>query len=276
MTLESFLKAVAALELGNPGARGGVKRSDVLELRRLLEGALTYDEFVTDCIANDLRAWAAWEAQGWRGIKPPVADIPPRGISIRLFFWPPGAVADPHEHTSWTASSVFHNELEVQTYDWDETIRQRTVVPKNLHCARRGQVGYVFEPCIHSPRNTTARMTTSLHVLHADDHPRLERAFGPIHGLTTYEDSERTNETDAPSSAVLVARANALRETRAAVFSAHVDALFATHPTKTEQWLRNLSLAADPLLRAFAQDAEKRLDASWTRFGTALTRREDP
>lgn len=255
MILDEFLHTISGIDLGTPGTRRMPPRDNVREVQRLLANALKTADFVADCILADVAAWQAWQSSGWRGIKPPITEISCSSIYVRMFFWPAGAAADPHEHTSWTVSSVFYNELDVQTYDWEQTIAQRSVVPKNQFRAARGQVGYIYEPCIHSPRNASGSMTTSLHLIHTDDHPWLERNIGPIAGLTTYDDSNTTTpESAARRDTLTVAyqeeRARALGLVHDEVLATHVQAMSHLPSTRTVHVLEELYRAGGRATRA--------------------------
>lgn len=187
MRFHDLLHLLEVLDLGEPGR----PRRPRLETMRVLEGALARGledpDFRLDCIELDLAAWREWEASGWSGMKPPIATVPDLGFFVMMFFWPPGEVAPPHEHTSWTMSAVFHNRLEVMTYDWDRAVKTRRLERKNLFVAEAGKVGFIHEPAIHSPRNATTSGTTSFHIYNSDDGAVLEKQVGPIEGLDSYD-----------------------------------------------------------------------------------------
>ena len=183
MRLDDLIQLMRRLDLGEPGKPRRPPRENLSELQTAFSRGLADPDFALDCIEQDLRAWSDWEASGWKGRKPPIAAIPELGISMMFFFWPPGEVSLPHEHVSWTMSSVFHNRLRVTTYHWDRAVQERRLEEKNVFSAEPGRVGYIYNPCIHSPRNASADWATSIHIYNADDLPVLEKQVGPIEGL---------------------------------------------------------------------------------------------
>ncbi|WP_437878129.1 hypothetical protein [Sorangium sp. So ce513] len=114
----------------------------------------------------------------------PFHVVPELGVRVAFAYWRPGRAAGPHEHSDWTVTAVFHNALDVATFDWDATARARRLVPKRLFSAEAGRVGHIHGPCIHDPRNPTARWSISLHLFGPHDGPVIEQQVGPIEGLT--------------------------------------------------------------------------------------------
>ena len=183
MKLQTFVARLRETALHEPHISDTAKLEQLREMRELLTVGLLDQEFIVDCIVHDLHAWYRWELLNFRGVRPAMVRIADRGIQLRMFFWAPGQVAPPHEHTRWTLSAVFHNQLNVTTYDWDHAVQKRALQQRNEFTALRGQAGYVSNPCIHSPRNLSQDWSTSLHVFNEADQPVLERTVGPIAGL---------------------------------------------------------------------------------------------
>jgi hypothetical protein len=189
MRLRDLLDLMERLDLGEPGTPRRPPRENLDALRDALARGLADADFRLDCIEHDLAAWREWERSGWRGLKPPIVRLPDRGLLVKMFYWRPGEVCPPHEHTSWTLSAVFHNRLEVMTYHWDRALTERRLERRSQFIAEPGRAGYIYDPAIHSPRNTFASGAISFHVYNTDDDPVLEKQVGPIEGLTTYDGS---------------------------------------------------------------------------------------
>jgi hypothetical protein len=189
MRLRDLLDRMERLDLGEPGRPRRPPRENLDVLKDALTRGLDDADFRLDCIEHDLAAWRQWQRRGWRGMKPPIVILPERGLFVMMFYWPPGEVCPPHEHTSWTMSAVFQNRLEVMTYHWDRALTERRLERRSLFAAEAGRVGYVYDPAIHSPRNPFASGAISFHIYNADDDPVLEKQVGPIEGLTTYDRS---------------------------------------------------------------------------------------
>jgi hypothetical protein len=136
-------------------------REPVLAARQAVTAAVQDDEFLVDCLAHELDVL---EQRIPRGGLVPFHTLPESGIRFAFGYWPPGSRAGAHEHSAWTITAVCRNKLLVQTFDREASIRQQQLVPKNLFDAEAGRVGFIYEPCIHDPRNPTKRWSLSLHV----------------------------------------------------------------------------------------------------------------
>jgi hypothetical protein len=146
------------------------EKGSVLAARSAVTAAVRDDEFLADCLGYELSLLE--RRRSGRGLVP-FFTVPGLGIRFAFGYWPPGRNAGAHEHTAWTITGVCRNELIVQTYDRGESYRRRTLVPKNLFDAAAGQVGFIYEPCIHDPRNPTERWSLSLHVSSPRDGEKL-------------------------------------------------------------------------------------------------------
>jgi hypothetical protein len=212
MKLGDLIELMERLDLGEPGQARRPPRENLDHLRDAVARGLDDPEFRLDCIQHDLDAWKRWEESGWTGMKPALRRMPDLGFFLMMFYWPPGEVSPPHEHTSWTMSSMFHHRLDVMTYDWNTAVTERKLVKRSLFTAVPGPVGYIYDPAIHSPRNTTDRGAVSFHIYNSDDGPILEKQHGPIEGLETYDKSSTTaSPPPRPPSLFLRVRQEVLR-----------------------------------------------------------------
>ena len=146
-------------------------RGAVVEARARLGEAVIDDEFIVDCIGHELERLD--DDRSDRGLAP-FFVLPRLGIRFAFGYWPPGSSAGAHEHTAWTITAVCRNHLEVVTYDRSETYRRGTLVAKNKFTAGAGRTGFIFEPCIHDPRNTSDDWSLSLHVTSPRDGRRAQ------------------------------------------------------------------------------------------------------
>jgi hypothetical protein len=252
MRLRDLIQLMERLDLGEPGAPRRPARENLEDLGKALTRALEDADFRLDCIEHDLAAWREWEASGWSGMKPPIATIPDLGFFVMMFFWPPGEVSPAHEHTSWTMSAVFHNRLQVMTYDWRRAVDERRLAQKNVFTAEPGRVGYIYDPAIHSPRNTTSTGTTSFHIYNSDDGPVLEKQVGPIEGLASYD---KTSDDDVP-----VRPSSLFVRVRQEVLRAHAEAALRFPSPRTLSILESIHVPGDPTTRAAVAHSLRTLD----------------
>jgi hypothetical protein len=152
-------------------AREHPEREAVVSARSAVTNAVHDDEFLTDCMARELDLLE--QRRPRHGLVPFYTESA-SGIRFALGFWPPGRNAGAHEHTAWTITAVCRNQLVVQTFDRQESYRRQELVPKNLFDASAGRVGFIYEPCIHDPRNPTNRWSLSLHVTSPRDGKRID------------------------------------------------------------------------------------------------------
>lgn len=187
MQLDGFCDALARLPFPRADEPAHPERATVLAVRALVGEAVRDDEFLTDCLAHELRLVESGRPR--TGLVP-FCVLPEHGVSLAFAHWAPGASPGPHEHTAWTVTAVCRNELEVITFDRDETYRHRRLVPKRRFPARAGRVGFVYEPCIHAPRNSSREWALSLHVTSPlDGQPCDDRATA-VPGLAPPHRSE--------------------------------------------------------------------------------------
>src|SRR5687767_4201883 len=172
MRFDTFLDRLDALNFPASADAAHPDRPLVQSARSLVEEALLDDEFLADCIERELDLIASGTPR--RGLVP-FFILPDMGIRLALGYWAPGHGAGAHEHTAWTVTAVCRNELEVLTYDRAESYRTRQLVPKNHFHAAAGRVGFISEPCIHEPKNTSADWSLSFHMSSPlDGKPRAE------------------------------------------------------------------------------------------------------
>jgi hypothetical protein len=165
MMLEDLRQSFDALSLPAATEAAPPSRDTILHARKLVGEAVASDELLVDCIALEIERLQTAMVQGLA----PFFTIPGTGVRFCFGYWAPGSTARPHEHTAWTITAVCRNELEVKTFDRDESYRTKTFVPKNLFKAPAGAVGFIYDPCIHEPVNVSESWSLSLHVVSARD-----------------------------------------------------------------------------------------------------------
>jgi hypothetical protein len=152
-------------------------RGAVLAARSFITSAITNQEFLLDCIRAEVELIDTGTLR--RGLTPFVT-VPGLGIRLAFGYWPPGGTPGAHEHTAWTITGVCWNELEVLTFDRAESYRRREFVPKSRFSAAAGRVGYIYEPCIHQPKNLSHNWSLSLHVSSPRDGEPVPDGFGTL------------------------------------------------------------------------------------------------
>ena len=172
LRLDDLCASFGRGEFPAANAREHPDREAVLTAREAVTAVVRDDEFLIDCLAHELDVMERRVSR--RGLDP-FYTLPELGIQFAFGYWPPGSSAGAHEHTAWTITAVCRNQLEVRTFDRDESYRRRALVPKNLFDAAAGAVGFVYDPCIHDPRNPTDGWSLSLHVSSPRDGEKLDR-----------------------------------------------------------------------------------------------------
>jgi hypothetical protein len=171
MRLEELLRRFQALRFPAKDEQAHPDRALIVAARSSVEAAVVDDEFLADCMDLELKLI---ESNRPRQGLVPFLIMPDLGIRFAFGYWAPGSRAGAHEHTAWTITAVCRNELEVHTYDRDDSYRRRELVPKNCFHAGAGRVGFIFEPCIHEPRNISSDWSLSFHVTSPRDGEKLD------------------------------------------------------------------------------------------------------
>ncbi|WP_214406211.1 hypothetical protein [Pseudonocardia lacus] len=269
MVLDDLCTTIDALELPVAGVAEHPERETVLEVRSAVTAAITDHGFLEDCLFREL---ALLRRGVLRRTLIPFVVLPRIGVGIALGYHPPGGRPGPHEHTAWTVTAVWRNALEMATFDREESYRRQELVPKNTFHARSGRVGFVYEPCIHEPRNPTTQWTLSLHVVSPrDGEPPAEDVDGsPPPGLGTRPRGDIDQITGHPYASVLAAR-------QRQVFAGELLRAVASVPGPRAQQLRaDLGEVASPRVRRFWTDAStdrevEQANRTLTRVDAALS-----
>ncbi|MCV7102164.1 hypothetical protein [Mycobacterium palustre] len=222
MKLDDLCELFDRQAFPDANAREHPDKDAVLAARAAVTAAVRDDHFLVDCLAYELT-----RLEQRRGLRPglvPFFTVPGFGIRFAFGYWPPGRNAGAHEHTAWTITGVCHNELIVETYDRDESYRRQTLVPKNRFDAPAGQVGFIYEPCIHDPRNPTDRWSLSLHVSSPRDGEQLADQERCLPILDNFAARRRTGP-DEPYDEVIAARRRQLKIRAIAQYLAQVEAV---------------------------------------------------
>jgi len=202
MKLQDICEVFATLPFPALGDRAHPEKSSVQAAVARVAEAVVNDEFLADCIAWELRLLESDRPR--RGLVP-FFTLPSRGLRFAFGYWPPGGTPGPHEHTAWTITAVCRNELEVLTYDRVESYRRRQLVPKNQFHATSGKTGYIYDPCIHEPKNVTGDWSLSLHIISPRDGEQLDDSYPPLPDLC-FPASVPADEDKHPFSHVIRAR----------------------------------------------------------------------
>jgi hypothetical protein len=171
--------------------------------RAAIAAKIIDDEFLLDCISMELTLLGTNIPR--RGLIP-FFTIPDLGIQFAFGYWPPGGTPGPHEHTAWTITAVCRNALEVLTFDRNESYRRKELVKKNLFMAPAGRTGYIYEPCIHQPTNTTDDWSLSMHVTSPRDGEICGEEILPELSPSVSGRKLHSVEEDHPYAQVLIAR----------------------------------------------------------------------
>lgn len=167
MRFEDYSESLEGLPLPAADQADGPDLETLIEVRSLVSQALGDREFLADCIERELHL--IQRISRVRSGLVPFCSLPRTGISVAFGYWRPGGSVAPHEHTAWTVTGVWHNQLQVLTFDRDESYRRGQLVPKSCFEAPVGKVGYIHRPCIHQPRNVSEQWSMSLHLISPQD-----------------------------------------------------------------------------------------------------------
>lgn len=135
----------------------------VLALRSLLSLSLREEDFVLSCLDRAMSSMGP-NTRSWHN--PALHSDVELDYSIRIIYWPADYTNNPHQHNSWTVTGVLHNRINVTIYLPDKTTESGLRIEKSFACGR-GEVGYIYSPCIHSITNPTNTSSVSLHIFSA-------------------------------------------------------------------------------------------------------------
>lgn len=180
MKLDSLCDALERLPLPRADEAAHPERDTVAAVRAHVSTAVTDDEFLADCLSYELRLV---EDGRLRPGLVPFFVLPRLGVRMAFGHWAPGATPGPREHTAWTVAAVCRNELEVLTFDRDETYRRRALVLERRFAAPAGKAWFAYEPCIHEPRNASRTWALSLHVSSPREGLPRRAGYEPVPGL---------------------------------------------------------------------------------------------
>ncbi|HEX3155858.1 MAG TPA: hypothetical protein VHV32_14620 [Candidatus Angelobacter sp.] len=154
----------------------------VRQVRQMLIDAIPDETFSLDCLEEAIDVIQP-PLSGW--VNPPIVNDEANAFSIRLIYWPPHFLNSAHEHTFWTVTGVFSNALTFRTYSNSGQNDQGFQVDREIK-AKRGEVGYILPPCIHTVANEGDTPSISIHVFSG---PKLnENSFE--RGHTTWYPTE--------------------------------------------------------------------------------------
>src|SRR5689334_9189827 len=129
MRLEGYSESLERLPLPAADQADIPDLETILKVRSLVTQAVADREFLADCIERELHMIQRMSRV--RSGLVPFAILPRTGIRLAFGYWPAGGSVAPHEHTAWTVTGVWRNQLQVLTFDRDESYRQGELVPKN-------------------------------------------------------------------------------------------------------------------------------------------------
>jgi hypothetical protein len=159
--LDDVCSSFRAEEFPSAGVVDHPERTSVMTARSAIAAAVNDDTFLVDCMRREL---SLLERETDRDGLVPFLVMPGLGIRFAFGYWPPGGTPGPHEHTAWTITAVCRNMLEVVTFDREASYRDQRLVIKNRFHAPAGRSGFIYDPSIHQPINTTNDWALSLHV----------------------------------------------------------------------------------------------------------------
>lgn len=131
-------------------------------MRDLLKDALSDDNFRLNCITHVLNSIDSWsdEINPWNA--PPIISHENMIYSVRIVYWPAFYENNPHKHKTWGVTGVFHNQLDVNTYEFLDNPRR--LKRERKITASSGDVGYLLPGCVHNVNNPSHELSSSIHV----------------------------------------------------------------------------------------------------------------
>jgi hypothetical protein len=217
----AFEALLDRMRLPSPGAAAPASLEQVVAVQDFLSTALEGQDFPLACVERDLER-SQRPGEGGTDLAP-FYKHPQSCVQVALAYWPPGYAAGAHEHSDWTVTAVFHNRLEVTTYDWDIARAERRLAQRHVFPALRGRVGRIYQHGIHDPRNPTSDWSISLHVFAPEQRPKLEDDVGPIPGLSRTNAPAALDVEPAVAEILEAAYRQGVRRARVAALGAFTD-----------------------------------------------------
>lgn len=160
--MRKFYQSIESILLNNDSLQSQLKL-----LRNLLNESLKSEDFRLTCIEEVINSIENWHEKEKTWNAPALFYHENLKFSVRLIFWPAFYENNPHEHKTWSITGVFHNFLNVNTYELLDN-------PKRLKKDRSfdafaGEAGYLMPGCIHSVKNPTHELSGSIHIFNNID-----------------------------------------------------------------------------------------------------------
>jgi len=137
------------------------------ELRELIKNSLMLEEFRLKCVEQVLDSMDRWTDQDTAWNAPHLFYHEQLKYSVRIIFWPPFHENNPHKHKTWSATGIFHNFLNINTYELLDNPtrlkREKTIA------ASAFEAGYLIPGCIHNISNPTHELSASIHIFNNID-----------------------------------------------------------------------------------------------------------
>lgn len=135
--MKQFYKSIEEIMTSHTDIKSRVK-----SIRDNLKEALSLDEFRINCIESVLDTMDHCLNNDLQWHSPEIYNNENLGYSVRIVFWPAFYENNPHQHKTWSVTGVFHNKLNVNTFEMLENpARLRR---DRLITATKGEVGYLL------------------------------------------------------------------------------------------------------------------------------------
>lgn len=155
--LLSFYNSIESILLSNVSLNNQLR-----EMRDLLKCELSDDEFRLQCIQQVLSTIDNCDNEQKIWNAPHIFYHEKLRFSVRIIFWPGFYENNPHQHKTWGVTGVFHNCLNIHTYELLED--QKCLRKEKSIAASYGDTGYLFPSCIHNVSNPTHEVSASIHI----------------------------------------------------------------------------------------------------------------
>lgn len=136
-------------------------------LRDLVKESLANDHFKLLCINEIISSIESSVQRNLDWNAPHLFYHEKLKFSVRIIFWPAFYDNNPHQHKTWSVTGVFHNFLNIYTYNLIHN-PQRLKKEKSI-IASSGDVGYLIPGCIHNVRNPSHEVSASFHIFNNID-----------------------------------------------------------------------------------------------------------